>query len=256
MPARGSVDRSPSSPPPTEEEDETEFDGDASDSEEEDYEDDSGIQSDDPTRAKVEAVEEPPADVTSLPAPVWSTPSATRFLQRELARCHTLVEHTTEEDRGWTMDFNAIQNVYQWQFQIRGFDKNLPLQKDLKAKRVTEGVVVEIRFGPDHPQTPPYVRIIRPRFKQFCEGGGGHVTAGGSMCLEILTTNGWNPTLSIETVLLMTRVALSSLDPYPARLNHRWNVPYTGQEAMCAFVRVAMAHGWGVPRAWQSLFAA
>lgn len=35
---------------------------------------------------------------------------------------------------------------------------------------------------------PPFVRVVRPRF-QFRTG---HVTIGGSICMELLTLSGWN----------------------------------------------------------------
>ncbi|KAI8590676.1 ubiquitin-conjugating enzyme/RWD-like protein [Geranomyces variabilis] len=194
-------------------------------------------------------------DLSSLPAPTWSTPSATKYLLRELARLHAVQKNSTAADRGWTIDFAGLANLYQWKVTLSGFDKKLPLQQDLDKHKIKEGVVFEVQYGPEHPQTPPYIRVIRPRFLQFCQGGGGHVTAGGSICLEMLTTSGWNPTLCFETVMLTVRVALESVTPYPARLNPRWNTPYTGQEAMAAFVRVARDHGWNVPQQWHTLFA-
>ena len=83
------------------------------------------------------------------------------------------------------------------------------------------------------------MRVVSPRF----EFHTGHVTVGGSVCLETLTTSGWNAELSMEGVLLLVRSAFADgggrLDPVRA------HVPYAEREARAAFERVARAHGWG-----------
>ena len=33
--------------------------------------------------------------------------------------------------------------------------------------------------------SPPFVRVIRPRFLGFQQGGGGHVTIGGALCMQV-----------------------------------------------------------------------
>jgi hypothetical protein len=59
-----------------------------------------------------------------------------------------------------------------------------------KAKR--EFVKMELTFPKDYPFSPPFIRVIEPRFKFHT----GHVTIGGSICHEILTRSGWTPTNS------------------------------------------------------------
>lgn len=81
-----------------------------------------------------------------------------------------------------------------------------------------QSVVLELRFGPGFPEAPPFVRVIRPRFLEFGAGGGGHVTTGGALCLELLARPSWLPSVSIESVLVQVRMALCSRDPRPARL--------------------------------------
>jgi len=39
-------------------------------------------------------------------------------------------------------------------------------------------IIFEIRFPPTFPNSPPFFRIITPRFLPFMHGGGGHVTGG------------------------------------------------------------------------------
>ena len=95
--------------------------------------------------------------------------------------------------------------------------------------------------------SPPFVRVIRPRFLPFHMGGGGHVTGGGAMCMELLTNDGWSAVSSIESVLLQVRMAISSLDPKPARLQAGHPGDYGVMEAVDAYIRACQVHGWTVP---------
>lgn len=77
--------------------------------------------------------------------------------------------------------------------------------------------------------------------------------------MELLTNSGWSPALSIESVLLQVRLALSSTDPYPARLQDGQKKPkgfpmeYTVGEAVEAYLRACRAHGWEVPPDFQRM---
>jgi len=44
------------------------------------------------------------------------------------------------------------------------------------------------------------MRILDPRFLPFAYGGGGNITAGGSVCNEVLTSTGWNPAFVVEAI--------------------------------------------------------
>jgi ubiquitin-conjugating enzyme E2 Q len=138
-----------------------------------------------------------------------------------------------------------VENVYQWIVELHSFDESHPLSKDMKKKDV-RSIVLELRFGKQFPYTPPFVRVIRPRFLPFMLGGGGHVTAGGALCMELLTNSGWNPAGSIEGVLLQVRMAITEMDP-PARLEDGPVSDYGIGEAMEAFRRACITHGWEIP---------
>ncbi|KAI8811772.1 hypothetical protein BJ742DRAFT_795451 [Cladochytrium replicatum] len=201
-------------------------------------------------------VQEPEVEI-SMPPPEYSSVTASKALQKELKALAKSTMQTPLDKRFWDFKMENVVNLYQWSINLINFDPNLPLSKDMEAKNIYEaGVKMEIRFAPDFPMTPPYIRVVRPRFLQFINGGGGHVTAGGSICIDTLTSSGWLATYSIESLLLQVYMALSSLDPRPARLDpQRWNVDYGAQEGMDAFIRVAQAHGWAVPNNWRGLFA-
>ncbi|KNG83643.1 ubiquitin conjugating enzyme [Aspergillus nomiae NRRL 13137] len=181
-----------------------------------------------------------------LGPPKYATPMATKSLQRHLQATLKVQEREPLYALGWYIDPNLVNNVYQWIVQLHSFEPSLPLSQDLEVAGMTS-IVMELRFPPQFPMSPPFVRIIRPRFLPFSQGGGGHVTAGGAMCMELLTGSGWSPVSSIESVLLQVRMALTSTDPVPARLDQRRTQDYAVGEAVAAYTRVCQLHGWKVP---------
>lgn len=161
----------------------------------------------------------------------------------------TLLKTQNEQplhELGWHIDEEKIENMYQWIVELHSFDPGLPLAQDMK-KRNVKSVVLELRFGKDYPMAPPFVRVIRPRFLSFAAGGGGHVTAGGAMCMQLLTNDGWSAASSIESVLVQVRMAITSLDPKPARLENSVRADYGVGEAVEAYIRACALHGWSVP---------
>ena len=99
-----------------------------------------------------------------------------------------------------------------------------------------------MRLTGEYPTPPPFVRVISPRF----EFHTGHVTVGGSICMQELTTgdgqHGWSASMTMERVLDMVHVAM--LEGGGAVDEARGGVPYSYEEAKAAFERVAMQHGW------------
>jgi ubiquitin-conjugating enzyme E2 Q len=64
---------------------------------------------------------------------------------------------------------------------------------------------------------------------------------------QLLTNDGWSAVSSIESVLLQVRVAISSLEPRPARLASGSSTDYGVGEAVEAYIRACVTHGWTVP---------
>ncbi|KAJ9667600.1 hypothetical protein H2201_002135 [Coniosporium apollinis] len=190
--------------------------------------------------------------ITKLAPPAWATTTATKRLQSDFRALLKTQSTTPLHELGWYIDAAAFENVYQWIVELHSFEPHLPLAKDMKAKQITS-IVLELRFGKDYPMAPPFVRIIRPRFLGFMQGGGGHVTAGGALCMELLTNNGWSAVSSIESVLLQVRLAMSSLDPKPARLENGPVREYGVGEAVEAFIRACRTHGWTVPEGFAQM---
>lgn len=191
-------------------------------------------------------------DHSTLPLiqpPTYASISASRTLQRELRASLKIQNTLPSHELGWYINPELVGNFYQWIVELHSFEPHLPLAKDMKARNL-KSVVLEIRFGKDYPISPPFVRVIRPRFLTYMAGGGGHVTAGGALCMELLTNSGWSAVNNIESVLLQVRLAISSSEPRPARLEPGTTRDYGVGEAVEAFVRACQHHG--VSRRMQS----
>ena len=109
-----------------------------------------------------------------------------------------------------------------------------------RTARKPVAIVLEVRFGDCHPFEPPFVRVVRPRFLART----GHVTVGGSICTKLLTTDGWRSDLSCEALL---RSILENMSDGGARVDMSPSlraVDYSLAEAVAAFKRVAIVHGW------------
>ncbi|OBT82626.1 hypothetical protein VE02_07903 [Pseudogymnoascus sp. 03VT05] len=181
--------------------------------------------------------------ITLLGPPSYATSAATNMLARDLQVLLKVQSATPLHELGWYIDEDSIDNMYQWIVELHSFDPKLPLAKEMKDAKISS-IVMEMRFGKNYPMSPPFVRVIRPRFLPFMAGGGGHVTAGGALCMELLTNSGWSAVSSIESVLLQVRMAISSTDPKPARLSRERRQDYGVGEAIEAYLRACRAHGW------------
>ncbi|KAG6015974.1 hypothetical protein E4U43_004404 [Claviceps pusilla] len=185
-----------------------------------------------------------------LPEPAWAVSSrmALQALSREIRQLHQTQSQNDAASLGWYFDTAKVSNLFQWIVELHTFDADLPLAKDMMRRGHTS-VVLEIRFGSNFPMSPPFVRVIRPRFLPFQRGGGGHVTAGGAICSEMLTGSGWSPAMSMENVFLQIRLGLCDTGR-PARLDTGRLVgqDYGIGEAVEAYMRAARTHGWVVPQ--------
>ncbi|KAF5711882.1 hypothetical protein FMUND_8775 [Fusarium mundagurra] len=200
-------------------------------------------------------------DINSLPKlaePTWasSSPAALRALNGQIKDLQKTQSKTNLATLGWYIDFDKLDNLFHWFVELHSFDRDLPLAKDM-ASHGCSSIVLELRFGASFPISPPFVRVVRPRFLPFAQGGGGHVTIGGAICSELLTNSGWSPALSLEKVFLEVRLNLCERDR-PARLERVHHislgtVDYSMFEAVDAYRRAAAAHGWQIPSDLQML---
>ncbi|CRG92525.1 ubiquitin-conjugating enzyme E2 Q [Talaromyces islandicus] len=191
-----------------------------------------------------------------LDPPSYATTTATKSLQQHLIQTLKVQERNASDELGWYIDPQLINNPYQWIVELHSFELTLPLGQDLHKAGI-QSIVLEMRFPKDFPMSPPFVRVVRPRLLEFNQGGGGHVTQGGALCMELLTNSGWLPSCSIEAVLVSIRIALCSMEPKPARLLNGQTaknvMEYSVHDAVSAYVRACNAHGWEVPKEFHSM---
>ena len=155
-----------------------------------------------------------------------------------------------------------------WRFSVADFDGDCPAGRDLNSDlaQLRVPIRMEITFPSDYPTRPFFLRCVSPRFCWYT----GHVTAGGAICIEALTTSGspgsWNPSLNVEAILhtvfanfldTTSQVIRTATGPGgvsgPLRvdLNRRYCrdplQEYTAHEARSAFDRMLRHHaanGW------------
>lgn len=113
-------------------------------------------------------------DLKSIPRlalPEWADASSSKRLAGDIKTMQKVQTTTPLHELGWYIDFSNIENMFQWIVELHTFDPELPLAKDMKTASITS-IVLEVRFGRDYPFSPPFVRVIRPKFLPFMHGGG------------------------------------------------------------------------------------
>ncbi|KAA8914468.1 hypothetical protein FN846DRAFT_926303 [Sphaerosporella brunnea] len=187
------------------------------------------------------------SNITFLAPPSYASSMASKRLNSDLQSIIKLQKTQPLDELGFYINPDLVDNVYQWIVEMHSFPEHLPLVKDMRSKSpVVRSIVFEIRFGPQYPMTPPFVRVVKPRFLGFNQGGGGNVTLGGAMCMELLTNSGWSAVSTVESVLMQVRMALMD-EERAARLERGAVGSYGVGEAVEAFKRACRTHGWAEP---------
>ncbi|KAK1857952.1 hypothetical protein I4F81_000566 [Pyropia yezoensis] len=133
-------------------------------------------------------------------------------------------------------------NLYLWEVSVsfRDASDRLNLAADLRALG-TDSVVFEVRFGSDFPYSPPFLRVLRPRFRPQTT----YVLPGGGLCLQVITSAGWSPAMTLLNLFISVK---STLSISSARLDTRDHRPYgSAAEAMRTLSRAAAIHNWALP---------
>lgn len=199
------------------------------------------------------------SNIQTLKPPEDASPTATQALMRWYKDAIKVQKTTPLHELGWYIDPNQSDNMYQRIVELHSFNPKLPLAQDMKNAGVTS-IVLEMRFTNEFPYSPPFIRVVQPRFLPFNQGGGGHVTEGGAICMELLTNTGWSAVTQLAPVLLQVQLAVSE-EERPARLLYRDSKAkgkasygygargdsYGVGEAIAAYERACRAHGWQIP---------
>ena len=197
----------------------------------------------------------PPRAPPLIPAPTASVPARTIRAVigqlRQMQAVHGSGSDQSQIPRGtprgggegadFTVSLPDEANAMRWRVEMgvpTGCALGDAIRDHAARHHVRPTVELEVSFGASYPSAPPFVRVVAPRFAFHT----GHVTIGGSICMELLTSTGWSAEYTIEALLVTVRQAMldgnGSLDP------ERAHVPYDEAEARQAFERVARQHGW------------
>jgi len=143
------------------------------------------------------------------------------------APCDGILFHLRDDSR---MDL--------WDVYLNHFPPDSLLFADLMSYGYVHGIHLEMAFPDDYPNHPPFIRIIKPRFETFT----GHVTSGGSICMELLSNQGWRPSYCLETLFVDIRNLLLVGTGRIHSVRH--SEEYDIKEAKDAYQRMCATHGW------------
>ncbi|KAK7115500.1 ubiquitin-conjugating enzyme E2 Q1-like [Littorina saxatilis] len=186
---------------------------------------------------KDEEKEEEDLDTHTFFAAQGATPSSVQRLTKDLKSI------SKQGDKyGFTAGPRG-NNLFKWDVKMINIPEDSNLGRDLKkyAHKYNreECIEMEMQFPGDYPFSPPFLRVLRPRFKFLT----GHVTIGGSICMEMLTKSGWRPCNDIEGILVQVRSEILS-DPKASLHQTLADSLYTEAEAKDAFQRMVERYGW------------
>jgi ubiquitin-protein ligase len=161
-----------------------------------------------------------------------------RIAQKRLMSDFRKIQTSITTTDSMKISLRDEDNLAIWDVKLNGFLPGSRMEHDLTKYGYKEGIHIEVRFPEDFPNHPPFIRIVSPRFEVMT----GHVTSGGSVCMEVLTNQGWRPTYYLENLLVDIQQMIldgnGGLDP-------RWHGrAYTLEEAHRAFDRMSATHGW------------
>lgn len=109
------------------------------------------------------------------------------------------------------------------------------LGKDMDNMHI-DYIKMEIRLPDSYPFEPPFIRVLSPKFA-FRKG---HITVGGSVCMDLLTKQRWVPSMSITKIMITIVQNMMAGD---GRLEPGGkNYVYSLQEAQSAFTRMLATH--------------
>ena len=137
---------------------------------------------------------------------------------------------------GFRIQLAEEDNLGRWIIHLEKPD-NPTLEAQMQRLGIA-AIEIEITFKETYPIAPPFIRVVYPHFKFH----SGHITVGGSLCMEMLTNQGWSPTFNVENVITQIKMAISDGGGEIDEAN--FNKRYSMDEALEAFKRVMAAHGW------------
>jgi ubiquitin-protein ligase len=137
---------------------------------------------------------------------------------------------------GFQVRLSEEDQLGRWIIYLERVD-NSKLEEQMRRLAIP-AIEIEITFKENYPIAPPFIRVVYPHFRFR----SGHITVGGSLCMEMLTNQGWSPTFNVENVITQIKMAIADGEGEIDEVNFRKR--YTMKEAQEAFKRVLASHGW------------
>jgi len=122
--------------------------------------------------------------------------------KRRLAQDLYRIMNQDTEEAGFSIAPQSEDSMERWTIKLFQFDPDSNLAKDMLVVGI-DHVALEMKFPEQYPFEPPFVRVVKPRFKRQT----GFVM-NGALCMELLTKDGWNPINDIESVIVSIRSLL------------------------------------------------
>lgn len=122
--------------------------------------------------------------------------------KRRLAQDLYRIMNQDTQEAGFSLQPASEDSMDKWTIKLFQFDEDSNLAKDMKVLGL-DAIELEMVFPDQYPFEPPFVRVVRPRFKKQT----GFVM-NGALCMELLTKDGWNPINDIESVIVSVRSLL------------------------------------------------
>jgi len=164
------------------------------------------------------------------------TKNITTIHSKRLMREYQMIMKQSPDVLGFRIQLAEEDNLGKWLIYITN-PQNEKLEKQMRKLGIP-AIEIEITFKDTYPIAPPFIRVVYPRFIMRT----GHITIGGSLCMEMLTNQGWCPTFNVENVITQIKLAISDGGGEIDETN--WGKRYSMDEAQDAFKRVLATHGW------------
>ena len=164
------------------------------------------------------------------------TKNITTIHSKRLMREYQMISKQSPEVLGFKVQLAEEDNLGKWMVYITN-PQNEKLERQMQKLNIP-AIEIEITFKENYPIAPPFIRIVYPRFIMRT----GHITIGGSLCMEMLTNQGWSPTFNVENVITQIKLAISDGEGEIDEIKYQKR--YNMDEAQDAFKRVLATHGW------------
>lgn len=160
----------------------------------------------------------------------------TTIHNKRLMREYQAIMKQPPDVLGFRIKLSEEDQLGKWMIYLERVD-NPKLEIQMRRLGIP-AIEIEITFNESYPISPPFIRVVYPHFKFH----SGHITVGGSLCMEMLTNQGWSPTFNVENVITQIKMAISDGGGEIDETNYKKR--YTMDEALDAFKRVMLVHGW------------